>query len=33
MLSDEEADMLMSDLAQLMERLEGVHDALRQRKI
>ena len=32
MLNDEEATTLMSDLVQLMERLEGVNEALRQRK-
>jgi ParB-like chromosome segregation protein Spo0J len=32
MLNDEEADTLMNDLALLMERLEGVNEALRQRK-
>jgi hypothetical protein len=32
MLNDEEADILMTDLAQLMERLEEVNKALQQRK-
>jgi ParB/RepB/Spo0J family partition protein len=32
MLNDEEAEMLMTDLAQLMERLEGVNEALRLRE-
>ena len=32
MLNDEEADALMADLAQLVERLEGVKEALQQRK-